>query len=119
MRSLLQRLSWTADRALSAIIWLHDSVMLFICLFWLLPLFVLVVISAFIYDLRPLLRDRMQEVFLYGLLGLPLWIGVCLYAQFAATSASLCIRDWMTRMPAYVGYVVLGVGGLLWLLGII
>ena len=119
MRSLLQRLGWAADRALSAVIWLHDSVMLFICLFWLLPLIVLVVISAFIFDLRPLLRDRMQEVFLYSLLGLPLWIGVCLYAQFAATSASHRIRDWMGRMPAYVGYVLLGVGGLLWLLGII
>ena len=119
MRSLLKRLSWAADRALSAVIWLHDSVMLFICLFWLLPLIVLVVISAFIFDLRPLLRDRLQEVFLYSLLGLPLWIGVCLYAQFAATSASHSIKDWMGRMPAYVGYVVLGVGGLLWLLGII
>src|SRR6476620_889972 len=69
MRSLLQRLGRATDRALSAVIWLHDSVMLFICLFWLLPLIVLVVISAFIFDLRPILRDRMQEVFLYSLLG--------------------------------------------------
>jgi hypothetical protein len=119
MRSLLQRLSWVADRALSVVIWLHDSVMLFICLFWLLPLIVLVVISAFIYDLRPIPRDRMQEVFLYGLLVLPLWMGVCLYAQFAAASASHRIRHWIGRMSAYVGYVLLGVGGLLWLLGII
>jgi hypothetical protein len=119
MRSVLHRLSLAADRALSAVIWLHDSVMLFVCLFWLLPLIVLVVISSFIFDLRPILRDRMQEAFLYSLLGLPLWIGVWLYAQFAATSASLRIRDWMGRMPAYVGYVLLGVGGLLWLLGII
>ncbi len=119
MRSLLQRLSWAADRALSVVIWLHDSVMLFICLFWLLPLIVLVVISAFIYDLRPLLRDRIQEVFLYCLLGLSLWIGVCFYAQFAATPASHRMRDWMGRMPAYVGYVLLSAGGLLWLLGII
>ncbi len=119
MRSLLHRLSLAADRALSAVIWLHDSVMLFICLFWLLPLIVLVVISAFIYDLRPLRSDRMQEVLLYGLVGLPLWIGVCFYAQFAATSASHRIRDWMRRMPAYVGYVLLRVGGLLWLLGTI
>jgi len=119
MRSLLQHLGRATDRALSAVIWLHDSVMLFICLFWLLPLIAVVVISAFIFDLRPLLRDRVQEAFLYSLLGLPLWIGVCLYAQFATTSASLRIRDWMKRMPAYVGYVLLGVGGLLWLLGII
>jgi hypothetical protein len=120
MRSLLQRLGRAADRTLSAVIWLHDSVMLFISLFWLLPLIVLVVISAFIYDLRPLLRDHMQEALLYSLLlGLPLWIGVCFYALFAATSASHRIRDLMGRMPAYVGYVLLSVGGLLWLLGII
>ena len=112
-------MGWVPDKALSVVIWLHDSVMLFICLFGLLPLIVLVVISAFIYDLRPLLRDRMQEVFLYCLVGLPLWIGVCLYAQFAATSTARSISHWMGRMPAYVGYVLLGVGGLLWLLGII
>ena len=54
MRSLLQRLSRAADRTLSAVIWLHDSVMLFICLFWLLPLIVLVVISVVIFDLADL-----------------------------------------------------------------
>jgi hypothetical protein len=119
MKSLLQRVGWFADKALSAVIWLHNSVMLFICLFWLLPLIVLLIVSAFIYDLRPILRDRMQEVFLYTLLGLPLWIGVCVYAQYAATSTARRINHWMGRMPAYVGYVLLGVGGLLWLLGII
>jgi hypothetical protein len=60
----------------------------------------------------------MQEV-LYTLLGLPLWIGVCLYAQFGATTTGRRISHWMGRMPAYVGYVLLGVGGLFWLLGII
>jgi len=113
MRSLLQRLSWAADKALSVVIWLHDSVMLFICLFWLLPLIVLVVISAFIYEIRPILRDRMQEVFFYSLLGLPVWIRRLLYAQFPEH------QGLGRRMPAYVGYVLLGVGGLLWLLGII
>ena len=119
MKSLLQRVGWVTDKALSVVIWLHDSAMLFVCLFWLLPLIVLVVVSAFIYDLRPVLRERIQEVFLYTLLGLPLWIGVCLYAQFAATSTARGISHWMGRMPAYVGCVLLGVGGLLWLLGII
>ena len=57
MRPLLQRVGWVADKALSVVIWLHDSVMLFVCLFCLLPSIVLVVISAFIYDLRPVLRD--------------------------------------------------------------
>ena len=117
MKSLLQRVGWVADKALSVVIWLHDSVMLFICLFWLLPLIVLVVVSAFIYDLRPVLRDRMQEVFI------PSWGSRldrrCAHVQFAATSTARRISHWMGRMPAYVGYVLLGVGGLLWLLGII
>ena len=33
MISLLQRLGALADKALSVVIWLHDSIMLFICLF--------------------------------------------------------------------------------------
>jgi hypothetical protein len=49
----------------------------------------------------------------------PRWIGVCLYAQFTAKSAARRISHWMWRMPTCVGYVLLGVGGLLWLLGII
>ena len=56
---------------------------------------------------------------LYTLLGCPLWISVCLYAQFAGTPTDRRISHLMGRIPAYVGYVLLGVGGLLWLLGII
>ena len=86
-------------------------------MFWLLPLIVLVVV--FIDDLRPILRSRIEGVLLYGLLGLPLWLGLCLYAEFGNTPVARRIKDWMGRMPTYVGYVLLGVGGLLWLLGII
>ena len=72
------------------------------------------IISAFIYDLRP---DSARPY--YNLVGLPLRFGVGLYAEFGPTSAPRRIKDWMGRMPAYVGYVLLGVGGLLWLFGII
>jgi hypothetical protein len=119
MNAWLRRLGGIADKAVSVLVWLHDSIMLFVCLFWLLPLLALVVISAFVYDLRPLLRDRMQGIFLYTLLGLPLWFCVCLYAELAATSASRRVKAWMGRLPVYVGYVLLSAGGLLWLLGII
>jgi hypothetical protein len=117
MNAWLRRLGGIADKAISVLVWLHESIMLFLCLFWLLPLLVLVVISAFIYDLRPLLR--VHAVLLYSLLGLPLWFGVCLYAEVAATAMSRRIKEWMGRLPVYVGYVLLSVGGLLWLLGII
>ncbi len=120
MKSWLRRGGGIADKGISALAWLHDdSIMLFLCLFWLLPLIVVVMISAFIYDLGPVLHDRIHEVFLYSLLGLPLCFGVCLYTEFAATKASQRIRDRMGRMPVYVGYVLLGVGDLLWMLGII
>jgi len=119
MKILLQRLGAMGDKAISMIAWLHDSIMLFICVFWLLPLIALVVISAFIYDLRPLLRSRIETVFLYSLVALPLWFGLGLFAEFAGTQAAHRIKGWMGRMPVYVGYVLLGVGGLLWLLGII
>lgn len=58
-------------------------------------------------------------MFLYSLGALPLWFGLCLYAEFAGTATAHRIKQWMGRMPAYVGYVLLSVGGLLWLLGII
>ena len=119
MKALLQRLGVMADKAISVIAWLHDRIMLFICVFWLLPLIALVVISAFIYDLRPLLRSRIEAVFLYSLVALPVWFGLCPYAEFGGTHAAHRIKGWMGRMPVYVGYVLLGVDGLLWLLGII
>ena len=39
--------------------------------------------------------------------------------SFGMTRQAQRINDWMGRMPAYLGYVLLGVGGLLWLFGII
>jgi hypothetical protein len=119
MNSLLKHLGWAADKAISVVLWLHHSVMLFLGLFWLMPLIALVVVSAFIYDLRPLPRESVQELALYGLLGLPPWFGLCLYAEFGMTRQAQRINDWMGRMPAYLGYVLLGVGGLLWQFGII
>ena len=119
MRALLRRLGRIADQGISVLMWLHHSMMLFICVFWLLPLIALVVVSAFIYDLRPILRSRIEGVFLYSLLALPLWLDLCLYAEFGKSPAAHRIKAWMGRMPAYVGYVLLGVGGLLWLLDII
>ena len=119
MKAPLQRLVRIADQGISVLMWLHGSIMLFICVFWLLPLIALVVVSAFIYDLRPILRSHMDGIFLYSLLALPLWLGLCLYAEFGKSPAAQRIKAWMGRMPAYVGYVLLGVGGLLWLLGIV
>jgi hypothetical protein len=93
--------------------------MLFICLFWLLPLIAAVVISVLFYDLRPLLRDRPETIFLYGLVALPPWLALCVYAEHADSNAANGLKAWMARMPVYVGYVVLGVGGALWLFGVI
>jgi hypothetical protein len=62
MTSPLLRLGLVADKSMSVLAWLHDSIMLFVYLFWLLRLIALVVISAFIYDLGRILRDRIQEV---------------------------------------------------------
>jgi hypothetical protein len=119
MNALFRRLGPLADKALSVVIWLHDSIMLFICIFWLLPLIALVVISVFLYDLRPLLRERIDTIFLYGLIALPPWLVLCLYAELAITPAADRMKAWMRRLPVYIGYVVLGVGGVLWLLGVI
>lgn len=119
MTSLLRRLGALADKALSVVIWLHDSIMLFICLFWLLPLIAVVVVSVSVYDLRPLLRGKINAIFLYGLIGLPVWLALCHYAERANTMTAYRLNAWMGRMSVYIGYVVLGVGGALWLFGVI
>ena len=119
MKVLLRRVGALTDKALSGVIWLHDSIMLFICLFWLLPLIAAVVISVLFYDLRPLLRGKIETIFLYGLIGLPPWLALCLYAERANSQLAHRLKGWMARMPVYVGYVVLGVGGALWLFGVI
>jgi hypothetical protein len=66
-----------------------------------------------------MLRDSVQDYVFYSLFALPPWLALCLYAQFGMTIAASQIKDWMKRMPVFVGYVVLGAGGLLWLLGIL
>jgi len=35
------------------------------------------------------------------------------------TAVARRIKSWMERMPASVGYVLLGIGGLFWLLGVL
>jgi hypothetical protein len=119
MRAIIPRLGALADKALNAVIWLHDGIMLFICLFWLLPLIAAVVISVLVYDLRPLLRDRLEMIFLCGFIAFPAWLALYVYAEHASSKTAHRLKAWMARMPVYVGYVVFGVGGTLWLLGVI
>jgi uncharacterized membrane protein len=119
MKSLLQNLGRAVDVTNSTLIWLRHGIFLFLGLVWVVPLFAVAVVSAFVYDLRPMLRDSVQNYVLYSLFALPPWLALCLYARFGMTIAASRIKDWMTRMPAFVGYVVLGAGGLLWLLGIL
>jgi hypothetical protein len=119
MSVLFRRLGALADKALSAVIWLHDGIMLFICVFWLLPLIAAVVISVLFHDLRPLLKDRLETIFLFGLIALPPWLFLCAYAEHANSTTAHRLKAWMARMPVYVGYVVLGVGGALWFFGVI
>jgi hypothetical protein len=119
MKVIIRRLGALVDKAFEAIIRLHDGIMPFICLFWLLPLIAAVVISVLVYDLRPLLRDKLETILLYGLVALPPWLALCLCAEQVNSATARRLKAWMARMPVYVGYVVLGVGGVLWLFGAI
>jgi hypothetical protein len=119
MKSLLQNLGRAVDVTNSTLSWLRHGILLYLGLVWVVPLFVVTVVSAFAYDLRPMLRDSVQDYVFYSLFALPPWLALCLYAQFGMTIAASQIKDWMKRMPVFVGYVVLGAGGLLWLLGIL
>jgi len=115
LKSSLRKL----DRALDVLKWLHDCSLLYIAIFWLLPLLGLVFFSWLIADLRPILRGRLDEVLLYSLFGLPFWLSVCLYAEFSMRVRAQRLKRRLKNAPVTVGYLFLGGAGLLWLFGVI
>ena len=117
MMRLLKSCWLVIEKAMTAVLWLHDSIMLYLALFWLMPLIALVMVSVFIYDLRPLMRDQIGT--LYSMLGLPPWLGFCLYTELHPGPTTRQIKHWMRRAPIYIGFILLSAGGLLWLLGVI
>src|SRR4029077_13588986 len=99
-RSVAAKRMWVIiDKILNVVLWLHDSVLLYVCLFWLLPLIIFLLISLFLYDLRPIMRSRIHDVFVYSLIGVPLWLSLRLYAQFGMTPLATHLRDWIGRIP--------------------
>lgn len=106
------------DKVIDITLWLHHSVLLYICLAWLLPLFAAVLISWLIWDLRPLLKGRMEALFWYAMIGYPLWFVIGLYAEFAATPRADRLKLLMEQAPVQIGYIVLGLGALFWLFGV-
>jgi len=119
LKRFLKRLLSLFDKALDVIIWLHDCVLLYICLVWLLPLFGAVFFSWLFYDLKHFLQGRSGELFLYSLLGFPFWLRLCLFAEFSPAPLARRIKKWLENAPARVGYVFLGGAGILWLFGVI
>lgn len=107
------------DRAIDVILWLQHVVMLYLALAWLVPLFAAVLISVLWFDLRPLLRGHVDTLFLYAMIGFPLWFAVCLWAEFTPHPAADRFKEFKEQAPAWVGYMVLGLGGLFWLFGVI
>lgn len=118
LRRKIQKFLKIGDKAIDVIIWLEHVVMLYLALAWLVPLFAAVLISVLWIDLRPLLRGHVDSLFLYAMIGFPLWFAVCLWAEFTAHPAAARFKDFKEQAPAWVGYMVLGLGGLFWLFGV-
>lgn len=116
---MLSRLLRIADKCIDVVIWLHDNVMLYIAVVWLMPLFAVIMIHVLGLDLRPVLRDRLDDLFVYALVGCPFWLGFSLFAEFSGSAWAARLKYWQAKAPAYVGYVVLGLGGLFWMFGVI
>ena len=66
LKRFLKRLLSLFDKAFDVIIWIHDCLLLYICLAWLLPLVGIIFCSWFFYDLKPLLRGRSGELIFLG-----------------------------------------------------
>lgn len=106
------------DKIIDITLWLHHSILLYICLVWLLPLLAAVLVSWLIWDVRPLLKGHMEALFWYAMVGYPLWFAIGLYAEFAATPCAKRFKQWMEDAPVQSGYIVLGLGTLFWLFGV-
>jgi hypothetical protein len=119
MRTLLTALAALGEAALDLIIWLHDRLMLFVLIVFLVPLLVVVVISLLIYDIRPWARSIAAAVGYSALLAIPLWLGFCAILERSTTPTATCLKQAMHRAPIVIGYALFAVGGLMWLLGAI
>lgn len=106
------------DKIIDITIWLHHSILLYICLVWLLPLLAAVLFSWLVWDLRPLLKGHVETLFWYAMVGYPLWFLVGLYAEFSAKPLAVRLKQWMEDAPVQIGYIVLGLGALFWLFGV-
>ncbi len=106
------------DKIIDITIWLHHSILLYICLAWLLPLLAAVLFSWLVWDLRPLFKGQVETLFWYAMTGYPLWFVIGLYVEFSAKPHAVRMKQWMEDAPVHIGYAVLGLGALFWLFGV-
>lgn len=90
-----------AAAALDIMIWAWDSLMLYVCAVWLIPMATAAIIGLLLFGDVPLRRGLAgdQEMYFAVMLaGALVWLGVAGYARFAGTPKAAMIQAWIERM---------------------
>jgi hypothetical protein len=119
MNRALAALMRAGNMAIDAVIWLHDRLMLYVLLVFLVPLLVTAVTSLLIHDVRPWARSVAATVGYSALLALPVWLAFCAFLERSMTATAIRLKHAMYQAPILVGYALFIVGGLMWLFGVL
>lgn len=120
MKKFLDRLLAGFDRFVDVLIWLEHAILLYLLATWVMPLLFAVVFSTFVFDLRPYIRGTgsPDRYLLYALLGLPTWLGLCLFAHLGQGPLANALLTVWSKAPVIFGTILLGLGGFLYLIGV-
>ena len=99
-------------------IWLHSSLVIYICLVWLTPMILLWCVSNFV-DLRPMLKGKFNWWLTASLSGIPVWLIISGYASLNNSKWAQRIRLYSTRFVIGFGLVLIGAGLIGWLIEIL
>ena len=106
------------NRLVGVIVWLHSSLVIYICFVWLLPM-VLIWGIGDVIDLRPMLKGKFNWWLTASLTGIPVWLIISGYASWNDDLWARRIRVLASRFVIGFGLVLIAIGVIGWLTGMI
>ena len=103
------------NRLVDVMLWLHGSLVIYICAVWLAPMLLLWGIGNFI-DLRPMLKGKFNWWLMASLAGIPVWLIISGYASLNNTNWARRIRLYAHRFVIVLGLVLIGAGLIGWII---
>ncbi len=106
------------DRVLDAIEGFDFNIHSYFAIFLLGPLLAVVIISLFLFDLRPYIRPYIDQIFLGIVLGYPIWAIVSVYMSRKRQTQLSTWRDRVERVVIFIGSILILFGAYVWIVGI-